>query len=372
MKKLWIYDFEVYRSFVCVTFLAYGNEERHVFIIDDFHQDGEKIKEFVKDKILVAYNNKTYDDIILNFIIERPSIGSIELFIVSNRIIHGQKDADFNLYKEFKQYLQSPLYESIDLMRLLFSKKLRVSLKELQCSLNFHNVEELPYAYDSDLTEEMKQKLILYNLNDCYSTRLVFEKSLPALKLRRWIKDTYNIDTFSLDGVNAGVAILAELYKRKVGNKDFLDKRTFRESILFRNIILPFIKFETKPFQDVLEKYKSGIWYSSHYDEGLFKKNKEFNFDTIVNGFELQYSTGGLHGFCKSGIWNSTKDRTILSVDILSDYPNQVINYKFCPEHLNIKSFIEVYESIKNERVRAKNSGDMMKSETLKLSINGK
>lgn len=372
MKRLWIFDWETYPCFAEVTFLSYKDNEIVTFIIDDetMQNDQSLIIEFIKGKLLVGYNNKTFDDIILNYLIRTKEVCAHDIFKIVQKIISSQNDKTFNFYQEFKQYLKNDSYSSIDLMRLLFSKKLRVSLKELECSLNYENVQELPFDLNEHLDIQKKQEIIEYNINDCKATKLVLEKSLKKLKLRRWIKETYEIDTFSLDGVNGGVKILEVLYERKIGNRDFKEQRTNREFINLKDCILPFIEFKTKSFNDILEKYKQHTWYSKDFDERKNIDNK-FKLMPVINNFEFKFSLGGLHGSTQSKIWESNEEYEILAYDVSSYYPREVLEYGFVPEHLNKDVFLEIFRGVFEERLHAKANGHETKNETLKLSING-
>lgn len=314
---LWVYDWETMYNLAEVSFLSYENDECHTFKIDDDtgENDREALIKFIKGQTLVGYNNKTFDDIVTNFVVRHSDATALELHRLASKIINGQKDEGFNLYKELQPYLKSDLYKSIDLMRLLFSKKLRVGLKELECSLHHDNVEELPYAYDKVLTSEEKQQVIEYNINDCRATKLVLQKSMEALQLRRWMMKTYGIDAYSMDGVNGGVKILEILYEKQIGNSDFKKETSMREYIHIKDIILPQVKFKTKAFKEVLKVYQNHTWYSKHFDENLSEDSK-LKYEPLIGDFRFKFSLGGLHGFTQPGIWESNDEYEVMSIDV--------------------------------------------------------
>lgn len=369
---LWVFDFETPPNICEVSFLSFDDNSCHTFLLDDDtgENDREKLRKFVKGQTLVGYNNKTFDDIILNYWLRNEGVTGREIHKLSQKIIVGQRDEGFNIYKELGVYMHSDDFKTIDLMRLLFSKKLRVGLKELECSLQHDNVEEFEVPFDKILTSEEKKKLVAYNINDCRATKLVLQKSIEALQLRRWMLNEYGIDAFSMDGVNGGVKILEILYERETGDSSFKKRITRREFVLVKDIILPLVKFQTKEFQHVLKIYQNHIWYSSHYDEELFEDSK-LKFEPIINQFKFKFSLGGLHGDTKPGIWESDDEYEVISVDVASYYPSMVLKHGFCPGHLNKKAFLKVYQQVKDERMEAKRTGDKLKNETLKLSING-
>jgi len=369
---LWVFDFETMINICEVSFLSFDEDSCHTFRLDDDTGENEieELRKFVKGQTLVGYNNKTFDDIILNFWLRHKDCTAQEIQRLAQRIITGQKDEGFNIYKELGIYMNSDDFKTIDLMRLLFSKKLRVGLKELECSLQHDNVEEFECPFDKVLTTDEKEKLIAYNINDCRATKLVLQKSIEALQLRRWMLKEYGIDAFSMDGVNGGVKILEMLYERETGDSSFKKRITRREFVHIKDIILPAVKFKTKEFQDVLKIYQDHIWYSSHYDEELFEDSK-LKFEPVINGFKFKFSLGGLHGETRSGIWESDDEYDLMSVDVASYYPLLVLKHGFYPGHLNKKAFLKVYQQVKDERMEAKKNGDKLKDGTLKLSING-
>lgn len=369
---LWVYDWETMFNLAEVSFLSYDTDECHTFIIDDDtgRCDRKELAEFIRGQTLVGYNNKTFDDIVTNFVVKHADVTARELHRLANRIIRGQRDENFNIYKEFAPYLKSDLYKSIDLMRLLFSKKQRVGLKELECSLHHDNVEELPYHHDEVLSVEAKAQVIAYNINDCRATKLVLQKSMEALQLRRWMFKEYGVDAYSMDGVNGGVKILELTYEKFAKSATFKDKRTFRDFVEIRDIILPQVKFETPEFQAVLEAYQNHTWFSKHFDEEKFEDSK-LTYEPLISGFKFKFSLGGLHGYTQPGFWESDDEYEIWSVDVASYYPAMVLKHLFCPGHLKPKIFFKAYQGIKDERMAAKASGDKLKDATLKLSING-
>lgn len=372
--KPYIYDVETYKNFFCCTILALNSEHSEVYIIDDEQNDAYKIIEALSNKYLIGYNNKTFDNVIVNYIFKNPNVvDAYQLHKLANDIIaSGQKNSPVDFYETFKQYLSNDAYKSIDLMKMLFSKKLRVSLKELECSLNSHNVQELPYPPDTELNAIQKQDVLAYNMNDCIETRKVALGSLKEIQLRAWTKREFGVDGYSLDGVNLGVKILEQKLADKIGNRDFTKLKSIRNKIKIKDIIYPFIKFNTKQFNNVLDKYKA-LTVTKYFDEEANKEKwTKFEYEPQIGGYVFKYGLGGLHFDTKTKGWHSKGGSSILSIDVASYYPCQVEEYpEYCkPAHLP-DEFIEVYVGVKTERIEAKRTGDKIKDTTLKLSING-
>jgi hypothetical protein len=377
-KRAYVYDVETYRNYFCLSARSLTDDEIVQFVIDKDCNDAKKIIAFFKDIYAIGYNNKTFDDIVINFIYKHPNCKAIDLWKLAGDIIGSQKKDDFNFYKEFKPYLKNDNYTSIDLMRLLFSKKLRVGLKELECSLNHPNVEELPYDISIDLDDEQKAKVLSYNVNDIEATHRVYKSSIKDLQLRQWVLKNYNVDGYNLDGVNLGMKIFERIMVDIIGNDDFTKGRTHRKEIVVKDILVPCLKFETPEFQTVLDRYQNLVVDKSEAEEALstdddgddIERVAKFKWEPVIFGHRFKFGIGGLHKDVLKGCWKTDETHRVVSVDGTSYYPNMIIKWGFKPAHLS-DDFYKAYQQILDERVDAKRKGDKMKDGTLKLSING-
>lgn len=373
LHEPWIGDVESYPNFFCCTLLSLRTDQSKLYVIDDKRNDREGLIQAFKNIYFIGFNNKGYDNLVINYITSKPDVTSQDIFRFSDNVIRAQRQLSHReYYINYGKYMYCEDYKYIDLLRMLFSKKLRVSLKELECSLNFKNVEELPYPIGATLTEEQKQKVIEYNYNDCEATKAVAKKSQPDIKLRKWTAKNFGVDGYSLDGVNLGVKILEKKLADKLGNDDFAKTNTKRTKIQIKDIIYPFIKFDTPEFNEVLKRYRDFVTYK-YYDKKLKKERwKPFKYEPLIGPYMYKFGLGGLHFETENRAWFSNDEYEVLSIDVASYYPSQVEQYpEYCkPEHLP-DEFVEVYVDVKNERLKAKAEGDEIKSDTYKLSING-
>ena len=372
MEKVFIYDIETYPNFFCCTAISHNKKVKKLFIIDENRNDRLEIIEFFKNKWVIGYNNTTFDNVVINFIIKNENVNCQVIAKFANSIIEFQNKNKGNFFKEYSQYINNKNYESIDLMRLLFSKKLRVGLKELECSMNYNNVQEIPHIFTKVLNEKEKQDVIDYNENDTLATLMLFEKCLDDIKLRKWVKENFNVDGYSLDSVNLGTKILEEKLAQRLGNRDFTRTRMDRKKVIINDILYPIIQFKTPEFNEVLKKYRK-LKVVKYFDH---EKQKEvwskFKLEPVINGYQFKFGLGGLHFGTQSKVWITNDEYTILSVDVASYYPSQKIEWRqYCkPAHLP-DEYIDVYKDIKDERLIAKREGDKLKDSTYKLAING-
>lgn len=312
-----VYDVESYRNFFCCTFLPLKSDELVTFVIDDKQNQALELIDFVKDTYLIGYNNKSYDNLIINYITKYSKTTASQIFDFGDGIIKSQNKDDLKgFFTKYKDFLYNDNYKYIDLIRMLFSKKLRVGLKELECSLNFKNVEELPYPVGSTLDEAQKKRVIEYNINDCEAQRQVALHAEKDIKLRVWTNKHFNVDVFSLDGVNLGVKILESRLAARVGHRNFTKEKTIRTKVKVKDVIYPFIKFKTKAFQQVLSKYQNLI-LKKYYDKELEKDRwTKFEYKPVIKGYMFKFGLGGLHFKTLNKAWLSNDTHDVISVDV--------------------------------------------------------
>lgn len=357
----WIYDIEIYPNYFCVTFLNLETDEKVIFEIDDEKgiNDTKALKNFLRNIWVIGYNNLTFDNIICNYIIkENPTVS--EIYEFAQELIKR----DFNeLYEQIKKYKYNNDYQSVDLMRLLFSKALRVGLKELEVTMNYPNVQELPYKYDTYLTKEQKKEVLDYNLNDCLATKELCKICLPALELRKAIKDEFGLDCFSKDGVRTGVDLLFKLYCDKTEDdpKYVKELRTFRSSIKLGDIISDRVFFKSKQFSELLTTLKNTTIVGT---KGVL------DYKVLYGGVLHVFGTGGIHSKDNPGIVQPNEDEIYRDADVASLYPSIEILYGFKPRHLK-PVFLDIYGGLKQDRIAAKRAGRMLISDTYKLALNG-
>lgn len=89
--------------------------------------------------------------------------------------------------------------------------------------------------------------------------------------------------------------------------------------------------------------------------------------NVVINGFQYDFGTGGIHG-CKKGITVSFNGKRIYTLDVASYYPNLSIRNKIFPEHLDVL-FCDVYLGLFVERRSYDKKSPFNKA--LKLALNG-
>lgn len=361
-----VYDIEIFPNCFSLTIKNTETKEFQFFELSNRKNNLVDLVPLFLDKryIFCGYNNIHYDNPIVNFIIEyketlkKSTRLDIEynLFQLSQTIIKGDLE-------KWKRWKYANNFETLDLLTMLFSQKLRVGLKEMQVTMKYSNVQEYDGNFEAPIPEEDIPKMIQYNINDVNSTEELLYRCENDIKLRLNIEEEYGIKALNKDGVNLGMEILKTKYLEKTHKtwNDIKDLRSPCDKIALNEIILPFIKFDNPILKDLLNEMKQQV---------VSPDRKGYNKHFLMDNLEYSVGVGGIHSVNKPSIFIAKEDEVISDVDVASLYPSLIIEYDFYPPHLG-KEFLEVYKGIKDERIEAKHNGNKLKNLTLKLSING-
>lgn len=386
-KIVYVYDIEVFQNiFHCSVKNTETNDIYKFEISERKNQLRELVKFFKQvDKyitwgdyyttniniptniIFCGYNNLHYDNPIINYIIEYedklmqyniPTICS-SIFNLSKTITASSED-NIDAWKHWKYQIW---FDTFDILTMLYSNKLRVGLKEIQVTMQYPNVQEFVCDWTKPLPLEDFDSMIDYNINDIESTSELLNRCKKDVDLRIAIEDEYGVRVLSKDGVNIGMKILTQKYLEKTGLTwwDIKDLRSPMSVIPLKDVILPFIKYDSSILQRVLDDMKNQI---------VSPGRKGYENKFVFNNLRYSVGVGGIHSVNSPEIIIPRDDEMLIDIDVASLYPSMLIEYEFYPKHLG-KEFLEVYKQIKDERIEAKHNGDKVKNETLKLALNG-
>lgn len=386
-KIVYVYDIEVFQNiFHCSVKNTETNDIYKFEISERKNQLRELVKFFKQvDKyitwgdyyttniniptniIFCGYNNLHYDNPIINYIIEYedklmqyniPTICS-SIFNLSKTITASSED-NIDAWKHWKYQIW---FDTFDILTMLYSNKLRVGLKEIQVTMQYPNVQEFVCDWTKPLPLEDFDSMIDYNINDIESASELLNRCKKDVDLRIAIEDEYGVRVLSKDGVNIGMKILTQKYLEKTGLTwwDIKDLRSPMSVIPLKDVILPFIKYDSPILQRVLEDMKNQI---------VSPGRKGYENKFVFNNLRYSVGVGGIHSVNSPEIIIPKEDEMLIDIDVASLYPSMLIEYGFYPKHLG-PEFLEVYSQIKNERIEAKHNGDKVKNETLKLALNG-
>ena len=364
--KTFCYDIECFKNLFTVIFVnSEDDTDKKTFCIGLGRNDINKLKAFLKNEmILVGYNSIYYDDPMLRFLEEyKGGMPEDALFQFSKSLIspnarHNKSLIRFKYPRRIK-YAWHP----IDLMAILGLHNRGISLKQISINLRWHKIQDLPLDPVKSVDKDKLNLILEYNLNDVLITKALYEALYLERNLRRELSKLYRIDLMSASDSKMANLLLEHFYKTKlnIGKVTLKDMRTDRLKVLVGDCISPYIYFETPELQEVLARFSATYLYET----ARFSYKEKIYFA----GCEFSLGIGGLHSRDKPGKFISDEEILIQDMDVVSYYPNMIINGNFSPEHLG-KTFIDILRILTEERISAKKAGNKIKADGLKITIN--
>ena len=346
------YDIETFLSIFCVVFKY--RDRYKTFEISERKDQYEELVAFLKEGALkrwffVGFNNVRFDGQVLQWLMEakepfKKLTGKTKakhIMEFAQSVIEKINNKEFSPYQESKLSCQQ-----LDLfLQAHYNNRARsTSLKWLEYSMNWKKIQDLPYKFDEVLSSDKFDDVILYCHNDVDATYEFFKKSEKMVELRfAQQAENLHLELFNKSDSSIGEMLFLDMMSDKLGmEKKYLKKmQTRRDFINLKDVILPYIKFETDEFNSVLEFFK---------EQTITEATKDaLKHCLIFDEMDYFYGLGGLHAARGNSIFQSDEDNIILSVDFASFYPNISIKNKFYPEHLS-ESFCILYEELFEKR----------------------
>ena len=367
-----VYDIEIFPNVFHCTCKDTETNKLYFFEISNRKNQLTELVDFffyknTGDKMFCGYNNKHYDDVIINYLIDfyykMDSLSYLKicnsLFNLSSTIVTSEEGDT----SKFKRWKYAKYFYSMDLLTMLFSSKLRVGLKEMQVTMHYNNVEEYSGDFSQFLPDSEIDNMIEYNINDVESTTELLNRLKDDVQLRLFIEKEYGIDALSMDSVKFGETILLKKYceETKLSEQYVKTLRSPMDYIPLKDVILPFISYKNPKLQDVLKDMKSKVVYS--------KERKGYEKKFVLSNVRYSIGVGGIHSLHTPRIFVPNDNEFIGHSDVASMYPSFIIKYKWIPRHLG-KEFWQIYSQIYKERIEAKHSGQKLKNLALKLTLN--
>ena len=348
-------DYETIVNCFVGVFVDYKDSNvRHLFVIHEQRNDLLKLVTFLQRNVTekeyhISYNGLAFDAQISQYILdnarklERMSTEEVikSIFNFAQETIKKTETGSFATYSPNKLKIRQ-----IDLFKLNHwdNKAKMSSLKWIQYSMDWDNVEEMPHHYLQPVTDaHTLNSVINYCVNDVLSTKEILKHSKEQIQLRQTLTKEYGIDLLSASEPRISKELFLHFLQQKLGipKSEIKQLRTPRDYIVLADCILPSIEFKTLEFQNVLTYFRKMVITST--------KDK-FKYTMTYKGVKTDYGLGGIHGAAEMGVYEATPGWTIMTSDVVSYYPNLAIKNQWAPEHLPKKEFCDLYEGIFEER----------------------
>ena len=352
----WVMDYETLRNCFLGVFEHYKTDEVHVFTIGILRNDLREFLAFLKRNIKnnewhISINGLAFDAQITEWILKHQAEltfmdgeeAAEAIYNKAQDCIQRSNSRDWQEYPEWKLSIKQ-----IDLFKLNHwdSGAKSCSLKWAEYGMDWYNVEDMPIKHTSYITEVSELKEIAsYCRNDVSATKLIMERSTKQIELRGALTNEYGINLYSASEPR----IAKELFLYFMSKKSGIDRyelkklRTFRNEIVVKELILPYIKFDRPEFQTLLTAFEGKILDANNL-KGTFKHTMKYR------GVTTKFGTGGVHGARPKGVHTAGNGMIIVSSDVTSFYPRLAMVNEWSPAQLNQEIFCEQYQWFFDER----------------------
>ena len=291
----------------------------------------------------VSFNGLSYDLPLITAMIEGFDNKALKSF--SNKII-GSKLPSWSICRD--NQIQIPKrWDHIDLIEVAPGV---ASLKVYGGRMNFPKMQDLPITPDTVITPEMHEPLRTYCLNDVETTEALYHKLKPQIDLRISMSDQYGIDLRSKSDAQIAEAVIKSELEKKTGKKYY--KTKLRDGYVVRYQdpgIVSFDDPELKQVFDLVLNHKFEL-----QGNGSIKLPKEIKSMPItISNARYSMGVGGLHSQEKSQLIQVKGDEILSDFDVASYYPNIILQQRLSPRLMG-KDFLELYQSIVERRLAAK------------------
>lgn len=352
----WVIDFET--LFNCTVLVAehYKEDTRKIFVIHELRNDLPELITFLEGNVKnkewhISFNGLSFDSQITEYVLRNTAVltfmsaeeAANAIYKKAQDVITRQDRGEWNEFSEKDLQIKQ-----VDVFKLNHwdNPAKRSSLKWIQYSMDWENIQEMPIHHSTPITLQTELDTIIgYCINDVKSTKRIMGLSKEQINLRATLTKEYNIPLYSASEPR----ISKELFLMFLSNQTGIPKwelrqlRTNRDVITVRDLILPYTKFSTEVFQDLLDNFKMVVINPNNTKGG-------FKYSIRYKGVVTDFGLGGVHGCNQPGIYESGNGMTIMTSDVTSFYPNLAIRNGWSPAHLPKKEFCQLYEWFFEER----------------------
>ena len=353
MAKGYVYDYETVANCFLAVFINVQNPDDIIsFEVSTYRNQYTEYKLFLQECIdkqttLISYNGLKFDNQISRYLYQTNNSGSsggdiaINVYQIAQEVIKRANSKEFPLF-----HPKDNPFKECDILAInnYDNPAKRCSLKWLQYSMDWHNVEDMSTDHSKDHNEKDILLLLKYCINDCLSTRELFFKNKAEILLRTNLSNHFKMNLTNHSEPKLAKSIFLKLLSEKLNIPEYelKKKKTYRKVINLNEAILPYIEFKTPELKATLSKFKK-LKLDGENLKGSFKH------ELTYKGLTLSFALGGIHG-AKKGIYTSDKNFIIKSFDVTSFYPNLSIRNNWAPGHINKEAFCEIYESFFEDR----------------------
>lgn len=355
------FDIEVYRNYYIAGF-KHRASGKVVFIesTPDGHLDTDKLEWILRNFTIVGFNSTGYDLPITSMALAGLSL--YDMKEASNRIIQRQEP--------WRDVLKSYRVKCIEIdhMDLIEVAPLRASLKIYGGRMHTKQMQDLPFHPDINLSPDQKIITRYYCIaKDLPSTMLLRETLDEQIQLRINMGKIYGLDLRSRSDAQIAEHVISHEVQQLNG------KRVTRPKIppgtVYRYKVPKYLEYRSPLLQWARNVVANAKFIVA--DHGSIDMPPEIGeLKLEINGSTYTMGIGGLHSTESKVSHVQDDEYEIYDFDVTSYYPKIILNQGLYPYHMG-PAFLRVYNRIVQTRVAAKQRGDKVVANSLKIVVNG-
>jgi len=355
-------DVESYYNFFAICFKRFADGKRLAFELSDRSKlDAAAVRRVLEEYVTVSFNGLTYDLPLICLALEGAD--TVKLKEVTHRIITDNDVKPWDVEKLIG--VRVPRFNHVDLMEP--NPSVRQGLKVLAGRLHCRHLIDLPYAHDRMLTHrEMNVTTLYCQYGDLDATERLYRALREPLELRAALGPTVGVDLRSRSDAQIGETIVRKRAERALNRR--VTRAPYGET-KFRYEVPELVRFEDEVLRNVLEKLRETDFYVTAAGK---ISTPSLLADLRVEIGRMTYSMGigGLHSTEANRAVVADDERSLIDVDVASQYPNIILKLGIYPPALG-PTFLTVYGDLIRERLAAKDAGETVTAEGLKIAVNG-
>lgn len=359
-RRVVVYDIETLLNCFTYTDINIDTNEVTQFVIHESRNDIDYFLMYMGGlRGMIGFNNISFDYPVIHAILKAKAWTAEDIYAKAQEIISTPDDRRFDVQIPEWEYL----IPQLDLYKInhFDNNAKRTSLKDLEFWMNYPKVQDMPIKHNEFITSEQIPMILDYNLNDVEATKKFYNLNKEKVELRKQLSKQYGLRLINANDPKIGSDIFLDLLSKdmEIDKKELRKMRSIRPSIALKDIILPYVGFTIKEFQDLLNKFKNTV---------VTGTKNNFEESVIYQETKYDFGLGGCHSCARSGVYVSDDNCVIHDIDVSSFYPNLSINNNFRPEHLG-ESFNKIYKDIYEQRKKTPKSDP--RNAAYKLMLNG-
>jgi hypothetical protein len=360
MNRTLVFDIECMPNWFLVAFRNVGTGKVAMYETYEGHPlDVAMLRKILNTFKLVSFNGINYDIPVLSMAMTGASCEEIRK--VSDAIIVGGKRY-WEVARQFQFSVVEPNH--IDIMEVAPGMG---GLKLYGGRLNCQTLQDLPYGPDEMVTPEMREEMKAYCANDLDLTVGLYMKLLPQIELREKMTAQYGLDLRSKSDAQIAEAVIKSRVQEMTGKQ--LVRPEVKPWTRFNYITPDFISFQTRPLRETLHMVQESEFKIDNAGT-LVMPDTMANALIPIGNSVYRMGIGGLHSTEASTAHHTDAENVLVDRDVASYYPSIILRCGFAPAHMG-ENFTKVYRGLVEERLAAKNSGNKLVADSLKIVING-